>query len=219
MGRLKRFVRFVSARPWSQLRAVTNSSAARLTILVPILGYWILFNESARSYLKLLHEFGGSSGDVSSRILIVYVGLVFVAVGAAIYQFKCPPDVKHFGDPNAYVSAVSGTIRDYAQEKIIVALLKSDFEREYVRVRDRYNKTSPEAAAGYLTDRQLERLNKDILYVNFDMLNESEAVCRKLVGWAYLIGFFLLLWSSATVLGRIIWLIGRRIFENPLSFV
>jgi hypothetical protein len=216
MHRFKRLVWFISSRPWSQLRSVTNSSAARLTILVPILGYWILFNESARTYLKLVHEVGGSSADVSSRILVVYVGLVFVAVGAAFYQFKCPPDVKHFGDPNAYVAAVSGTIRDYAQEKIVVALLKSDFEREYSRVRDRYE--GPEARAGLLTDDQMERMNKDILYVNFDMLDESSKLWRKMVGWSYLVGFGLLLLSSATVLGRIVWLLMRRLIENPSSF-
>jgi hypothetical protein len=218
MHRLRRTLRFISSRPWSQLRSVTNSSAAKLTILVPILGYWILFNESARTYLKLVHEVGGSSADVSSRILVVYVGLVFVAAGAAIYQFKCPPDVKHFGDPNAYVGAVSGTIRDYAQEKIIVALLNSEFEREYIRVRERYENTSPEAMAGLLADNQMERLNKDILYVNFDMLNESGKLWRRIVGWLYLVGFGLLLLSSATVLGRIVWLLMRRLIENPSSF-
>lgn len=218
MRRLRKVWAFISSRPWSQLRSVTNSSAARLTILVPLLGYWILFNEAARKYLNLVHEVGGSSADVSSRILVVYVGLVFVAVGATIYQFKCPPDVKHFGDPNAYVAAASGTIRDYAQEKIIVALLKSDFEREYVRVRERYERTSPEASAGILTDDQMERLNKDILYVNFDMLDASEKFWRKMVGWLYLLGFGLLLLSSVTVLGRIGWLLIRRLIDNPLSF-
>lgn len=215
---LRRLVWFISSRPWSQLRSVTNSSAARLTILVPILGYWILFNESARTYLKLVHEVGGSSADVSSRILVVYVGLVFVAAGAAIYQFKCPPDVKHFGDPNAYVAAVSGTIRDYAQEKIIVALLKSEFKREYSRVRDRYEGAGAEARAGLLTDDQMERLNMDILYVNFDMLDESAKSWRKMVGWLYLVGFGLLLMSSATVLWRIVTLIVRRLIDSPSSF-
>ena len=52
-------------------------------------------------------------------------------------------------------------------------LLNSEFEREYIRVRERYENTSPEAMAGLLTDNQMERLNKDILYVNFDMLDES----------------------------------------------
>jgi hypothetical protein len=189
-----------------------------MTILVPILGYWILFNEAARKYLSLVHEVGGSSADVSSRILVVYVGLVFVAVGAAIYQFKCPPDVKHFGDPNAYVAAVSGTIRDYAQEKVIVALLKSDFEREYARVRDRYDRNSAEAAMGYLTEDQQERLDKDILYVNFDMLDASEKTWRKMVGWLYLVGFGLLLLSSATVLARIIGVLAHRLVESPWSF-
>lgn len=189
-----------------------------MTILVPILGYWILFNESARTYLKLVYEVGGVSADVSSRILIVYVGLVLVAVGAAIYQFKCPPDVKCFGDPNAYVSAVSGTIRDYAQEKIIVALLNSEIESEYRRVRDRYHSTSIEAMAGMLTPDQKERLDKDILYLHFDMLDSSAKVWRKFVGWAYFVGFGLLLWSSATVLLRIVVLLMNRLIDNPSSF-
>ncbi len=116
------------------------------------------------------------------------------------------------------MGAVSGTIRDYAQEKIIVALLNSEFEREYIRVRERYENTSPEAMAGLLTDNQMERLNKDILYVNFDMLDESGKLWRRIVGWLYLVGFGLLLLSSATVLGRIVWLLMRRLIENPSSF-
>jgi hypothetical protein len=61
-------------------------------------------------------------------------------------------------------------------------------------------------------------MNKDILYVNFDMLDGSEKLWRKLVGWFYLVGFGLLLLSSASVLGRIVWLLLRRLAESPSSF-
>jgi hypothetical protein len=218
MNSFEKAKRWLQARTWSDLRSVANSSAARATVLIPILGYWILFNESARPYLNLLKEVGGASpGEVSSRILVVYVGLVCVATGAAIYGFYCPPDVKYYGDPNAYVASVSGTIKDYAQNKIIAALQASDFAEAYHRVVVAPEKTM--MTGGILTPDQIDRLDKDILYVNFDMLNASHPAARRSVAWLYSIGFGLLLLSSLTVLGRVVWLIGVRLVSQPLSFL
>jgi hypothetical protein len=46
-------------RPWTDLRGISNSNAAKSTILIPLIGYWIIFNESVLSWLQLAHPLGG----------------------------------------------------------------------------------------------------------------------------------------------------------------
>jgi hypothetical protein len=41
---------------WLQVRSVSNSTAARLTILIPIIGYWIIFNDYLLTSARLLFD-------------------------------------------------------------------------------------------------------------------------------------------------------------------
>jgi hypothetical protein len=60
---VRRTVRFylnsiqdVVSRPWSDLRGISNSYAAKSTILIPLVGYWIIFNENVAKWLNLARD-------------------------------------------------------------------------------------------------------------------------------------------------------------------
>src|ERR1700681_4261929 len=78
---------------WSLLRRVGNSSAVRLTILIPLIGYLIIFNSYVVHYLELPKEFAGAQppgSAVSPRLLLIYFGLSALAAGSVIYAYFCP---------------------------------------------------------------------------------------------------------------------------------
>src|SRR6266852_9232668 len=100
--------RWDTASKWSRLRSVGNSLPARLTILIPLVGYLIIFNQETAKYLTLIQELAGqkTSADhpisVSPSVLLVYFGLCALALGSAIYSYLCPDQVRHYGSSAAY---------------------------------------------------------------------------------------------------------------------
>jgi hypothetical protein len=84
------------SRPWSDLRGVSNSYAAKSTILIPLIGYWVIFNESFVRWLNLAREFVGAHtiDRISPRILWLYVALCAIALGTLVFAKWCPREVK-----------------------------------------------------------------------------------------------------------------------------
>jgi hypothetical protein len=65
---------------------------------VPVIGYFIIFNDYIIRYLPLNASFCGGDGcSVTWRIYFLYFGMTFFAIGTAIYAWRCPKLVKRFG--------------------------------------------------------------------------------------------------------------------------
>jgi hypothetical protein len=76
---------------WVRLRFVSNSSAAKATILIPLVGYLVLFNEKVVDFLNLIKELNGThDAGVSYRLILLYLGLCGIALGVMIYGWFCP---------------------------------------------------------------------------------------------------------------------------------
>jgi hypothetical protein len=157
---------------WSQLRSIANSSTAKITVLIPIVGYLIIFNQKAITYLHLIKEVGGqeiAESHPSSKLLLLYVGLTFVAIGSGLYQVFCPPDVKYYGDTNAYVGGVKSTIREFEMRKIEARLRKSIFKGRLLEIRNMYVGIKEEALFD-ADDRAT--IDNGILHLNFEFLDK-----------------------------------------------
>jgi hypothetical protein len=102
---------------WLQVRSVSNSTAARLTILIPIVGYWIIFNEAVAT--KLIFD---TNATVSWRLFATYFGLCFIAAASGIYQALCPREVKQYSSPTEYIAAVSPHMSDIEEKRVRVRL-------------------------------------------------------------------------------------------------
>jgi hypothetical protein len=80
------------------LRPIGNSVLVRLTVIIPLVGYLIIFNEKLVGYVDLIHELGRPSDklglSVSPRLFQIYFGLCFVAVASAIRQVAAWPAVE-----------------------------------------------------------------------------------------------------------------------------
>lgn len=208
----------ISNFTWSELRAVTNSAAARATVLIPIIGYLIIFNGNIIHYLNVVKEVGGAEPEeahVSSRLLLVYLGLTLVAIGAALYQLFCPPDVKYYGDTNAYVGGVTPTIKDYRFRAMEDRLRKSIFKDRYMDVRNMYKGIKEEKD---FTDEDKATINNGVLHVYFEYLNKENFPARCIAGWAFVLGYCVLLIPSLGIVARVLGLIFKTLFSDPGSF-
>jgi hypothetical protein len=83
---------------WSAVNTLSNSFAARATILIPMIGYLILFNEKMADYLNLIGilNAGDNHYGVSLRLLSLYMGLCFVACAVLVYSLRCPREIKGY---------------------------------------------------------------------------------------------------------------------------
>jgi hypothetical protein len=69
-----------SVLTWSRLRGVGKSSAAKLTVLLPLIGYLIIFNKNVADFLHLASEFAGAADTqfgVAPKLMLVYLGCVY----------------------------------------------------------------------------------------------------------------------------------------------
>ena len=57
------WLRELATREWTDLRGISNSSAAKSTILIPLVGYWIIFNEYVVNWLQLAHQLEGKPSN------------------------------------------------------------------------------------------------------------------------------------------------------------
>ena len=171
MGPLRR----VTIR-WSHLRAIGNSVAAKVTILIPLIGYLLIFNERLAAYSTLIKQLVGfyqpdAQIGVSPRLLLIYFGLCAVAVGSAIYALFCPTQVKSYGSSAGYVTGDGPSIKDFAFEPIEEQLRNSPYEGQYQRIRARYEGRGVAAKFGTLTDEQKEQINNGVLHLYFEYLD------------------------------------------------
>src|SRR5262245_13941791 len=86
---------------WTTLRAVGNSPIVKMTIVIPVLGWLILFNDYIVHQLSAVEEIFGKL-QVSSRLLWLYVGLFITSIGSILYAGFCPEEIKKYASEIDY---------------------------------------------------------------------------------------------------------------------
>lgn len=204
--------------PWSSLNTISNSIAARCTILIPLIGYLIIFNESVARYLNLVAELGGSGLDprfsVSPRLLLIYFGLCFIAVGVILYSAFCPKGVRYYGSANAFVGNVQDSIKRWAVRELEVSTATYEPE-EFEAIRDSYKHSWPESGP---TDQQREDYRNGLLHIEYRRLNQSYAPVRLAIWTVYVIGFVCLGIPSLGVFARVCRILYRVLAEQASLF-
>jgi len=168
---------------WSAVSTLSNSFAARATILIPMIGYLILFNEKMADYLNLIGVLnaGDAEHGVSLRLLSLYMGLCFVAAGVMIYALRCPREIKGFSTAPEYITSVQGTISGPSLRHVEVAVgsdpsLEDEFEALRMVRRTEPNPNDEEYIRG-------------LLFLYFGQLDESREYARFWCIMLYAFGF------------------------------
>jgi hypothetical protein len=118
---------------WSNLRAIGNYPATKMTVFIPLIGYMVIFNSKLLPAFQLSEHIVGNQNTqtyVSWRLLAIYFGLCFLAFGSIIYQLRCPAEVKRFATSIDYAAAARSTLSGpnrAALERFTGAVLESNF--------------------------------------------------------------------------------------------
>ncbi len=85
---------------WDKLRLIGNSKLIKLTTIMPLVGYLIMFNQHVISALHLDNSIFGNvnSEFLISRLRLLYFGLFFTGIGSALFTIFCPPKIKQYAD-------------------------------------------------------------------------------------------------------------------------
>jgi hypothetical protein len=197
---------------WSNLRAMGNSPAVKMTIFIPLVGYMVIFNEKILSYIQLSeHIFGkevlnGASANDSLRLILIYFGLSFLAAGSIIYQFFCPDEVKRFATSIDYVAAARSNIGEFSLKQIENRLIRQlGFESfgELAAVVGFGEGRNAEWGERDAKEEALAKGELTVLDANFRKLNESRLLARISVYILYLVGLLLLSVPALEVFSKV----------------
>jgi hypothetical protein len=176
-----------------------------MTVLIPLIGYLIIFNAKMSEYFHIVRELGGATDPtfVSPRLLLIYFGLCAIAVAFTIYSWRCPNAVKYYGSSNAYVSAVKDVSGDFPMAEIEKRFTHTNdkFFDEYWEIRDRYGKTI--SGEDGLSLEQKKEVYLGFLHLNFKYMDETHPISRCAVAVLYAVGVICLLIPSLGVFRRV----------------
>lgn len=111
---------------WSSLRALGNSTVAKFSLAVPVLGYFILFNREIVYSLQLHTSFCASSCSVSWRMQFLYFGGCAFAGATGIYAWFCPTVVKRAQSANDLYNLTAGFFAATSNFEGLIALSKDE---------------------------------------------------------------------------------------------
>ena len=199
---------------WRLLRSIGNSRAAKLTVLIPLVGYLILLNDDIVAHLALSKNvFGDGADETLTRLLAIYVGLVFIAVASVVFAIWCPREVKRYGSAEEYVAGDEPFMSDreigmiQSRLKIGDAIARED-DANYNDYHDSRPSTDSLEELRHRA-RQHQRIQLNLFY---EMQDRS---CRR-GRWAaaifYLLGSIFLSVPSALVFYRVMRVLLHRVF-------
>jgi len=195
---------------WSSpyIRSIGNSYAARLAILIPLIGYWIIFNDFIVQHVRLWLETIGLSADepqtVPWRLLKLYFGLCFIALATVIYRWRCPEQVKLYATASEYIAALYDHISQLEEGEIERALKTGDaLSRRQVHELRAIEMGSPSAENIEEHRRRAADTKRNQMDLYYQLLNRSRLLARLATVVFYAVGFSFVLWPSLWVFWRV----------------
>lgn len=107
------FYIFGTAISWSALSSIGNSHIARLTIIMPFVGYLIVFNSTLSEYFStILPASLGQDADgfltflYSRNLYFLYFGLLLFGAGVAVFNIFAPSQIRRFPETGDYIATM-----------------------------------------------------------------------------------------------------------------
>jgi hypothetical protein len=104
---------------WTTLRSIGSLRIVQLTILVPVIGYFILFNDELVQRLEFSNQVipradhhAGLSNGTLLKLMSLYFGLCFVGLGSALFSALCPALVRRYQHFSEYAASEIDLLTD-----------------------------------------------------------------------------------------------------------
>jgi hypothetical protein len=198
---------------WGLLRSIGNSRAAKLTILIPLVGYIVLLNDTIISHLELSEKiFGAPTGATLTKLLLIYCGLVCVAVASVIFATRCPLELKKYASSEDYIAGEE----DYLSERKMAIIEKRLETGDNIARADQggyraMSRAEPTPQTPAEIKDKYARLYRIELNLYYEMLDRSRLWARWTAGTLYAIGIILLLIPAVMVFYKVMTVLIRVI--------
>lgn len=120
---------------WSGLKKLTDSKLAKLSIIVPVIGWLLIYNDN---FVQIWTQVWGMSAepDLSWKLYVFYIGLVFISISAVIFIALCPDTIKRHDQEIDYIDFQRKTYTRFLDQRVsshlgIAPINWSDPEEQY----------------------------------------------------------------------------------------
>ncbi|WP_217511759.1 hypothetical protein [Vibrio metschnikovii] len=210
---------FLTIPKWCTLRLIGSSKVVKLTIIMPFLGYLILFNNEIIIYFELSKSALGIDSAVIeavsfNRLYQLYFGLMIVGLASLLFSLFCPQIIKTNADEYSYYEKELFSMTEKHLITKCDMLNKSISEMEQSNLRkviDCYNNASTDAenkrAHSVITREQIYSVTEnnkkeaisDALKVEWLFRTNSMPKLRLIISIFYGVGFAILIYPSANI--------------------
>jgi hypothetical protein len=172
----------------------------RLTILLPVIGYFILFNDKVGEFLRLNSRIEAPQASPSTNLMLVYFGLLILSMGSTLYAYYCHDRVKYYGTATAYIGGDGPHLTTRTYDDILYEL--QDTQYEALAPRSEFMEQFPE---------RVPEFRKDILDLVFRKWDSDYPIARAGTAVFYIAGLVILFIPSANVFFKVAGIFFRRI--------
>ena len=204
----------ISAAEWENLRKIGQSRVVKLTILVPIFGYLVLFNEQVVQLFEVSTQVVKGltvvedvqktvSQDTKTRLYYFYFGFSFLGIGSLIYQMFCPNLIKDYGSEREFIREEVGLVTE-KRFRLMASFLEQedlassiDIDDALDGYKEAQNMMPNERKAG------MDSAKMDVMALFWASENLSRIVARHSVFVFYIVGFCVLAVPSLNMFYRV----------------
>ena len=194
---------------WDSLRALGSSRLVQFTVVLPVIGYLILFSSELREYFVLVVDrdapldVSGTPQPIFWRLYFLYFGFCFVAVASVIFSWKCPSEVNTHGAGFTFLEREGPAVSEMRLESFREYVIRAYFEARYGRRAAKVFYEQPKLGASDAADEVRAQYSEwldvleamvrnDLLLEYFVALKMSRKPWRIASRTCYDIGFVLL---------------------------
>jgi len=136
--------------PWSSISSVGNSTPARLTILAPLIGYLVIYNQFIAEFFFLsnatpdLPQENPALLDLFKelKLTFLYFGLLLFGIGAMLFAAYAPRNIRKYKSPEEYVLKMEAAQTEWLIVDNLTRVGRAAWKGEYFENPESYGHTS-----------------------------------------------------------------------------
>jgi len=87
---------------WDMLRKIGNKKIVQFTIVIPIIGYYLLFSSELKLYYYTVFDAQLSNEEIPWKLLYYYYGFLAMGFASVLFNWTCPNEIQRNGDKEQF---------------------------------------------------------------------------------------------------------------------
>ena len=180
-----------------------QSNAVKLTMIIPFVGYIILFNGHVVSLINsvfMMENVTNEEVTYISNLYFIYFGLTALGIATLIFQLLCPPLIKEYTSVRTYVESNIDFITEHRLVSLCNHIDNINTEKHAVVEKARLSI----AQEPTLRKEGLRDVSIDVLQHFWNLSAWNRGGLRFFIVLLYIVGFILLTIPSIKMLTKVI---------------